>query len=83
MTPRAPFSWERRTFGGLEFATRMSYVDLSDRGLHGGRMTTLNASTIWSLNRWARIHLDGIYSNVQHNDIGGVFIAQMRVELTL
>jgi phosphate-selective porin OprO/OprP len=84
MQPRAPFSWERRTFGGLEFATRLSRVDLTDGSVRGGRMTTVNASTIWSLSRFARIHLDGIYANVQDRQgLGGSFIMQMRIELTM
>jgi phosphate-selective porin OprO/OprP len=84
MQPRAPFSWERRTFGGLEFATRLSHVDLSDGNVRGGRMTTVNASTIWSLNRWSRLHFELIYANVRGNpNEGGNFIAQMRIELGL
>jgi len=84
MQPSVPFSWERRTSGGLEFATRLSHVDLSDRELHGGRMTTVNASTIWSLNKWARLHFDLIYANVKGNpNEGGNFIGQMRIELGL
>lgn len=84
MQPKVPFSWERGTFGSLEFATRLSWVDLTDGDVRGGRMTTVNASTIWGLNRFARIHLDLIYANVQDNlEPGGNFIGQMRVELSL
>lgn len=82
--PRNPFSWERRSFGGLELAGRVSYLDLTDRGLRGGRMLTLNASSIWSLSRFARIHFDSIYADVKDrpghdND----FIVQMRIELQM
>ncbi|HTO52919.1 MAG TPA: porin [Myxococcota bacterium] len=84
MTPLAPFSWEKGMFGGLELAGRVSFTDLTDGSIRGGRMLTWNASAIWSLSRYARIHFDCIYADVKDrpshdND----FIAQMRLELTL
>lgn len=84
MQPNAPFSWERRTLGGLELAARLSWVDLTDGAVRGGRMTALGTSAIWSLNRWARIHVDGIYASVKDRPgLGGNYIAQMRLELTM
>lgn len=83
--PRDPFSWERRSIGGLEVAGRVAYVDLTDRSLRGGRMLTLNASSIWSLNRFARIHFDSIYADVRDRPPGhgNDFIVQMRIELQM
>jgi phosphate-selective porin OprO/OprP len=82
--PKNPFSWERQSIGGLEVAARIAYLDLTDRGLRGGRMLTLNASSIWAFNRFFRLHFDSIYADVKdrpshEND----FIVQMRIELTL
>lgn len=82
MQPRNPFSWERGTLGGLELAARVSYVSLTDGPIHGGTMTTLNGGVVWSLNRWARIHFDGIYASVKERPGPGAnLIVQMRIEL--
>jgi len=84
-TPANPFSWERGSLGGLELAGRISYVDLTDGNVRGGRMLTLNASSIWSLNRFARIHFDGLYADVRDRPPGrgNDFVVQMRIELRM
>ncbi|HTO71085.1 MAG TPA: porin [Myxococcota bacterium] len=82
--PREPFDWERGTWGGLELAGRVAYVDLTDQSTHGGRMLTLSTSSIWSLNKFTRIHLDLIYADVKDRpQLGSNFTAQMRLELQL
>jgi len=83
--PRNPFSWEHESIGGLEVAARVAYLDLSDRSVRGGRMLTLNASAIWSLNRFLRLHFDNIYADVKDRPPGhgNDFITQMRLELQM
>jgi phosphate-selective porin len=84
MQPKVPFNWDERTFGSLELAARLSYVNLSDGPIHGGSMTTLNGGVVWGLNRWARIHFDGIWASVRDRPgPGSNLIAQMRIELSL
>jgi phosphate-selective porin OprO and OprP len=82
--PSVPFSWREGTLGSLELAGRISYVNLSDGPIHGGSMTTLNGGVVWGLNRWVRIHFDGIYASVKDRPgPGGNLIGQMRIELEL
>lgn len=82
--PLEPFCWQAGTWGGLELAGRISYLDLTDRDLRGGRMLTVSGASVWSLNRFARIHFDLIYSDVKDRPgLGSNWIAQMRLELSM
>ena len=82
--PLNPFSWERGTWGGLELAGRVSYVDLTDGDVRGGRMLAVSGASIWSLNRFVRIHLDLIYADVKDRPgFGSNLITQMRLELAM
>ncbi|HTO07913.1 MAG TPA: porin [Myxococcota bacterium] len=82
--PKVPFDWDERSFGSLELAARISYINLSDGPVHGGSMTTLNGGVVWGLNRWARIHFDAIWATVHDRPgPGSNLIGQMRIELSL
>jgi phosphate-selective porin len=82
--PRESFSFERGTWGGLELASRIAYVDLSDQSTRGGRMLTLSTSSVWSLNKFMRVHFDLIYADVKDRPrLGSNLIAQMRLELQM
>jgi phosphate-selective porin len=84
MVPNAPFSWQQGHWGSLELAGRLSYTDLTDRSLHGGRMTVMNAGAVWGLNKWVRIHFDGIMAFVKDRPENGTdYIVQTRIELSL
>jgi phosphate-selective porin len=82
--PLQPFSWQAGAWGGLELAGRISYIDLTDRDLRGGRMLAVSGASVWSLNRFVRIHLDLIYADVKDRPgLGSNLIAQMRLELSM
>ena len=82
--PLHPFSWQAGTWGGLELAGRVSWVDLTDRDVRGGRMFSVSGASIWSPNRFLRIHFDLIHARVSDRPgLGSNWIGQMRLELSM
>jgi phosphate-selective porin OprO/OprP len=62
LRPRASFDPARGTWGAFELALRYAYLDLSDRGLRGGKLSDVSAGVNWYLFPNARIMLDYVHA---------------------
>jgi phosphate-selective porin OprO/OprP len=70
--------------GAVEVAGRLSWLDLSDRGLDGGRMWTSALGATWTWNRWVRIQAGYVFAHVSDRpDASFAHILQTRLELRL
>jgi phosphate-selective porin OprO/OprP len=56
VTPSHPFGPDG--CGAWEIATRLSYIDLNDGLIAGGRMTEFTAGINWYLNKFTKVQLD-------------------------
>jgi len=82
--PLRPFDWRAGTWGALELAGRLSWVDLTDGDVRGGRMFSVSGGSIWSPNRFVRIHFDLVHATVRDRPgLGANWIGQMRLELSM
>jgi phosphate-selective porin OprO and OprP len=80
--PSEPFVPGRGGRGAVELATRLSWVDLSDGPLHGGRMLTAALGATWTWNRWVRLQTGYVFADVRDRpDASFAHIAQARLEL--
>jgi len=81
--PAHPFSLARRRWGALELAARLSWLDLSDGGVRGGRMLTLNLGPTWTLNRFVRVLVGYVFAHVRDvPDRGNAHVLQSRLDFT-
>lgn len=55
VVPRAPLSPRDGHWGALELTARLSWVDLEDAGVRGGRLLALTAGTSWTWNAYVRV----------------------------
>jgi phosphate-selective porin OprO/OprP len=58
LVPRRRFSFKEHNWGAWEWAMRMSYIDLSDGSVQGGKMSVLSTGLNCYLNRNSRIMLN-------------------------
>lgn len=81
--PARPFSPARGGWGALELGGRISWLDLSDGGVHGGRMFSLNLGPTWTLNRFVRVQAGYVWAHVRDvPDRGNAHVLQSRLDLT-
>ncbi|HEY0302929.1 MAG TPA: porin, partial [Rhizomicrobium sp.] len=80
-TPR-PFSWSARTFGTLRAAARLSYLDLEDGNVAGGRETNVTADLTWFLNHYLALRLEYGFAAIRErpND-GNLHFVQARFQV--
>lgn len=64
MVPDRPFRPFRGGWGALELAGRLAWLDLSDGGVRGGRMLTMNVGPTWTLNRFVRLQAGYVWAHV-------------------
>jgi phosphate-selective porin OprO/OprP len=82
--PAVPFNPLRGGRGAFELAGRLSWVDLSDGPLRGGRMLTLALGATWTWNRWVRLQAGYVYADVHDRpEASFAHVLQARVELRL
>ena len=63
---------------------RLSWVDLSDGPILGGRMLTATLGATWTWNRWVRLQAGYVFAHVRDRpDASFAHIAQARIELGL
>jgi phosphate-selective porin OprO/OprP len=68
--------------GGLELAGRVSWLDVSDDGVNGGRMLSLTVGPAWTWNRFVRVQANyGVARVRDRPDEGTQHIAQARLEI--
>ena len=48
--------------GAVELTTRLSYIDLTDQNIRGGRLTDLTAGWNWYLNPYAKMSFNYIHA---------------------
>jgi phosphate-selective porin OprO/OprP len=81
VAPEHPFSFRERQWGAFELTGRVSWIDLDDGPIRGGRMLTASAGLVWTLTHHVRIHVDGILSYVdQQQQNLDVQVLQSRLE---
>jgi phosphate-selective porin OprO/OprP len=79
--PAHPFSWKERTYGALRASARLSYLDLSDGVVRGGRETNLMADLTWVLNRYLLFKVEGGFAFVRDRpDDGNLGFVQTRLQ---
>jgi phosphate-selective porin len=71
-----------RGTGAVEIAARLSWLDLADAEVDGGRLATLSLGPVWTWNRNVRVLGGWVLGYVtSREDEGFLRILQMRIEL--
>jgi phosphate-selective porin len=84
LEPRAPYKPLRGQWGAFELTGRVSYLDLSDGPVDGGRMATLAFGPAWTWNRFVRLLGGYVYARVADAPGGSnAHVFQARIELRL
>lgn len=82
--PRKPLAPHKGTWGAVEVTGRVSWLDLDDGFVRGGRMVTTNVGLVWTWNRYVRLHLGWVYAHTDRRiDAGDAQIVQTRFEFRL
>ena len=82
LVPEQPLRLCGGGLGALELAARVSWLDLSDAGLRGGRMLAVTVGPAWTWNRWVRVLAGYVFADVRGRaDGGSQHILQSRFEL--
>ena len=84
VVPTVPFDPRHGGRGAVELAARLSWVDLTDGPILGGRMVTATVGATWTWNRWVRLQAGYVFAHVRDRpDASFAHIAQARIELGL
>jgi phosphate-selective porin OprO/OprP len=82
LVPEQPLRLCGAGLGALELAARVSWLDLSDAGVRGGRMLAVTVGPAWTWNRWLRVLAGYVFADVRGRPDGGSqHILQSRLEL--
>ncbi len=82
LKPLRPFSFRNRQWGAFEVGERVSWLDLNDIDVHGGKMLTLTTGLTWYLNTELKFFANYIYSHITDGaEQGDVSIFQVRLEV--
>jgi phosphate-selective porin OprO/OprP len=57
-------------WGALEIVSRVSYIDLNNQNIHGGRLTDLSTGLNWYLNQYAKLQFVHIHSFLDRQPTG-------------
>jgi phosphate-selective porin OprO/OprP len=80
--PDRPFSFRRRQWGALEVGQRLSWLDLNDTNVHGGKMLTLTTGLTWYLNAELKFFANYIFAHVVDGaEEGDANVFQIRIEV--
>jgi len=80
--PNKDFSWSNKTWGAWEVAARLSYLDLVDSSVNGGRMAIGMLGLNWYWNRYLRWQFNGGYASVSGGPSpGDLYILQARLQM--
>jgi len=84
LVPQRPVAFGTRNIGAWEAALRLSYLNLVDGAVHGGRGLELMPGLNWYLTQNLRLQFECGYTHVQDGpQNGNLFLAQARFDLTL
>jgi phosphate-selective porin OprO/OprP len=82
LKPLRPFSFRARQWGALEIGERVSWLDLNDIDVRGGKMLTLTTGLTWYLNTELKFFANYIFSHITDGaEQGDVSIFQVRIEV--
>jgi len=82
LRPRRPFSFGGGGWGAVEIGQRLSWLDLSDGSVRGGKMLSLTSGITWHLNAQLRLSANYVFAHVTGGpQSGDVSIFQARVEI--
>jgi len=81
VVPRRPFSWRERDFGALEVAGRISYLDLTDQDVRGGRELNLTLGINWYLRTRLRVGFNWVHAHAHGQ--GDLDVLQARLQFDL
>ncbi len=81
IVPRKSFAPSTGDWGAFQLATRVSYLDLDDRDISGGRATDLTLGFNWFLTSTLRFTLNYVFGQVRGP--GDVHIVQARFQIAL
>jgi phosphate-selective porin OprO/OprP len=80
--PLRPFSFSARQWGALEAGQRVSWLDLNDDAVQGGKMLTQTTSLAWYLNSELKFFVNYVFAHVTDGpESGNAHIFQMRLEI--
>jgi len=79
VVPSEPFRWGGGTWGAFEVAARLSYLDLDDHDVRGGRELNATVGLNWYLLANMRMTLNAIFAHVRSAD--DAFILQARFQV--
>jgi phosphate-selective porin OprO/OprP len=85
VAPRADFAPQRGRWGALELAARLSWLDLADGPVDGGRLYGVGLGVTWTWNRFVRLQAGYGYSHTRGGaeTDGAGHILQARLELQI
>jgi phosphate-selective porin OprO/OprP len=82
LVPKSPFQLRTGGTGAVEVAARLSWLDLSDADVDGGRLLTFSLGPAWTWNGNVRVLADWVVGRVTDRpEEGWLGICQMRLEL--
>jgi phosphate-selective porin OprO/OprP len=83
LAPARPLAPRRGQWGALELAARISWLDLDDGDVRGGRSFSASIGPVWTWNRFVRVLGGYVYAHPTRNDEGDAHVLQLRLELEL
>jgi len=84
ITPQRPVAFGAHNVGAWEVALRLSYLDLVDGAVRGGRGVELMPGLNWSPTRYLRLQLNYGYTHVQDGpQNGNLHLVQARLDVSL
>ncbi len=80
--PVRPFSWRQRTWGGVRAAARLSYLDLTDGPIQGGRETDVTLDLSWYLGHYMVLKFEYVFAAIRRRpDAGNLHALQTRLQI--
>ena len=80
--PSRPFTFAGDGWGALQVSQRVSWLDLDDDGVRGGRMLSATSGITWHLNVVCRLFANYVFAHVTDGpQRGNVSIFQARIEI--
>jgi phosphate-selective porin OprO/OprP len=82
--PTRKFSFKKRSWGALEWASRASFTDLSDGSIEGGRMGVISTGLNCYLSERDRIMFNGGAARISDRpEVGDFYFIQCRFQIEL